>query len=56
MGEITWEFKIVSGSNGDVQKIINQWKHEYTLKIQNCVSIDKDSSKIFLVRTKRVPE
>jgi len=56
MGKITWEFRIVSGLDPEVQKIINQWKHEYTLKIQNCVSIGDHSSKIFLVRTKRVPE
>ena len=51
MSEITWEFKIVSGAQVDCQKTINQWKHQYDLKIHTCLAVDEQHVKIFLVRT-----
>ena len=51
MGKETWEFRVLNGYDHEVQMKINQWKHKYILKIQNCVSIDSNHSKIYLIRT-----
>lgn len=51
MSEPTWEFKIVSGAQSDCQKKVNQWKHQYKIKIHTCVAVDEQHVKIFLVRT-----
>ncbi len=50
MSKPTWEFKIVSGAQSDCQKTINQWKHQYDLKIHTCVAVDEQHVKIFLIR------
>ncbi len=51
MEKVSWEFKVLAGLDSDVQMKINQWKHKYILKIQSCVSIDSNHSKIYLIRT-----
>ena len=30
-----YEFKILRGKDSDVQKTLNQWKHEFTLKVHS---------------------
>jgi len=30
-----YEFKILRGADSDVQKTLNQWKHEFQLKIHS---------------------
>jgi len=29
-----YEIKILRGADADVQKTLNQWKHQFTIKIQ----------------------
>lgn len=53
MGKENWEFKILKGTDTEVQMKINQWKHLYILKIYNCVNYGESgyNSKIYLSRT-----
>lgn len=54
------EYKIIEGISVDVQKILNQWRHEYDLRfINTCTAItDKNGimgsyTVIVLTRTKK---
>ena len=53
MGKENWEFKILKGTDTDVQRKINQWKNLYILKIYNCVNYGEAgyNSKVYLSRT-----
>ena len=46
------EYKIISGTTIDCQKILNQWKHDYVLDIIS-MSADKDLTVILLTRERR---
>lgn len=47
------EYKIISGTTTDCQKLLNQWKHQYFLNIVNMCA-DKDLTVILLTRTEKV--
>jgi hypothetical protein len=54
------EYKIIEGTSADMQKLLNQWRHEYNLKfINTCTAItDKNGimgsyTVIVLTRTKK---
>lgn len=35
MSEVAWELKVLTGTHASVQKTINQWKHQYKVKIHS---------------------
>jgi uncharacterized protein YxjI len=45
-----FEFQIVRGIDSEVQKKLNQWRHQYTLKIHSMEVVDKEVV-ILLIRT-----
>ena len=46
------EYKIIVGTAMECQKWLNQWKHEYKLKILQ-MSADKDVTIILLIRERK---
>lgn len=46
------EYKIITGTAPECQKLLNQWKHEYTLKILQ-MSAYKDVVVIPLIRERK---
>jgi len=58
----SWEFKILDGMYTDIQKWLNQWKHEFELKIiqvqfwrleEGPDQINRDRVSIALARRKK---
>jgi len=58
----SWEFKILDGTYTDIQKWLNQWKHEFELKIiqvqfwrleEGPDQINRDRVSIALARRKK---
>ncbi len=58
MGKENWEFKILKGTDTEVQMKINQWKHLYYIKIFTCVNYGEAgyNSKVYLTRTPKSKE
>ena len=49
----SWEFKVLRGADSDVQKTLNQWKHEYTLRIHSFENAGEDKVVVLLVRIRK---
>ena len=47
-----YEFKILRGKDLEVQKTLNQWKHEFKLKINSFQAV-KDGIVVLLIRSKK---
>lgn len=54
------EYKIIEGTSIDVQKLLNQWRHEYNLRfINTCTAITEKNgvmgswTVMVLIRTKK---
>lgn len=47
-----YEFKILRGSDTDVQKTLNQWKHEFKLKIHS-FQVCPEGVCVMLIRVKK---
>lgn len=52
MKNVEWELKVLTGAHVDVQKTINQWKHQFKLKIESCHPCPhkEGESVIYLIR------
>ena len=51
-----WEFKIIQGSYMEVQKWLNQWKHEFELQFHEVTfwtSIQQEGVTVLLSRKKK---
>jgi hypothetical protein len=48
-----WEFRIIRGADSDVQKIINQWKHKYDVKIGETTHFSDGKVAMNVVRTEK---
>ena len=46
-----WEVRIVEGSTSEVQKILNQWRHEYYLNFL-LMKFGRSEAQIMLARRK----
>ena len=50
-----FEYRILDGTRGECQKILNQWRHEYIVKIFSmCTSWDKfkDETQVTILLTR----
>ena len=54
--EVTWELKILRDKDITVQKTVNQWKHEFKLKILVSTPLDNGITYMTLTRTKKATD
>ena len=47
-----YEFKVLRGKDAEVQKTLNQWKHEFILKINSFQAIN-GGIVVLLIRSKK---
>lgn len=48
------EYLILTERDESIQKKLNQWRHEYYIQILSFTPIDSTSSKMVLMRTKKL--
>ena len=49
---MNWEYKILRGTDVDVLKTLNQWKHEFNIKVHTC-NVCAEGTHMFLARRKK---
>lgn len=45
-----YDFQVLNGKNADVQKTLNQWKHQFKIKIHSFNSFENGTCTVFLIR------
>lgn len=50
------EYLILTERDESLQKKLNQWRHEYYIQILSFTPVDSASSKMVLMRTKKLHE
>jgi len=49
---IMYDIKILRDTDINVQKTLNQWKHEFKIKIKECIPLDNNQTYCLVARIK----